>query len=101
MAYKITEFFGQIQDSRRKQGQRYSLSCLLTITLMAILSKHQSLKGFARFAKSNKEELTSALNLKYGVPSFTTFRELFQNIDIQLLTTGFIAMDALHTKKKR
>ena len=33
---------------------------------MAILSGHQGLRGFSRFAEHNAAELTAALELKHG-----------------------------------
>lgn len=91
MELQLPSFLNKVQDYRRLQGQRHRLSSLFIISLMAILSKQQSLKGVARFAKSNEEELTKSLNLKHGVPKFNTFRDFFQTIDSQLLVEHFIA----------
>lgn len=89
MNYRIFEFTGQIQDPRRKQGQRYSLESLLIIILMGILSGHQSIKGLARFAKSNEEELKECLCLKHGVPKYNTLRDLLLHLDADLLASCF------------
>ncbi len=91
MEFQLPDFLTKVQDYRRPQGQRHRLSSLFLISLMAILSKQQSLKGVARFAKSNEEELTKALNLKHGVPKFNTFRSFFETIDTQSLVEHFIA----------
>ena len=90
MGYKVLDFTGKIKDPRRKQGQRYSLESLLIIILMGILSGYQSIKGLARFAKSNEEELTQALELKHGVPKFNTLRDLLQHLDAHVLASCFI-----------
>jgi hypothetical protein len=57
---------------------------------MAILSGHQGLRGFNRFAKSNAEELTEALKLKHGVSGYSTFQTLLKDLDEQILVTKFI-----------
>jgi len=90
MEYKMFEFFGSLTDPRRGQGQRHKLSDVLTIVIMAILSNHQGLRGFARFAKFNEKELTEVLNLKHGVPCYFTFRAIFTGLEEQLLATKFI-----------
>lgn len=90
MNYQVSKFIGKFSDPRRKQGQRFSFESLLVIILMGILSGYQSLKGLARFAKSNESELTDILSLKHGVPKFNTLRDMLQHIDADLLTCGFI-----------
>lgn len=57
---------------------------------MAILSGHQGIRGFHRFADSNSAELTDVLNLKYAVPGYSTFRDMVNNLDNQILVTKFI-----------
>jgi hypothetical protein len=89
--YQIKDFAKSITDPRRKQGQRYSLENLLIIILMSILSGCQSLRGIARFSKSNEEELKDVLCLKHGVPNFNTFRDLMLSLDLQIVTTSFIS----------
>jgi len=90
MEYKMFEFFDSLTDPRRRQGQRHKFSDVLIIVIMAILSGHQGLRGFARFAKSNVKELTEVLNLKHGVPCYFTFRSIFTGLEEQLLSAKFI-----------
>ena len=90
MNYKIAEFFNSLEDPRRAQEQRYKLSDILIIVIMAILSGHQGLRGFTRFAKANEEELTKVLALKYGVPCYYTFRSILLELNEQLLVKQFI-----------
>lgn len=90
MAYKISDFFSSLEDPRRGQGMRHQLSDVLTIVVMAILSGHQGLRGFTRFAKANARELTEELNLKYGVPCYSTFRDVLAGLEEQLLAQKFI-----------
>ena len=56
---------------------------------MAIISGHQGLRGFARFASSNEEELTEALQLKHGVPCYFTFQTVFSALNEQLMAQKF------------
>ena len=90
MQYELIEFFNSVKDPRRKQGQRHSFQNLLTIIIMAILSGHQGLRGFNRFAIANAKELNQVLDLKYGIPSYSTFQALLTELDDQLLASKFI-----------
>jgi len=90
MSYSINDFFDSIPDPRRSQGQRHQLADVLLIIMMAILSGHQGIRGFARFAKANAAELTTQLKLKYGVPCYFTFHSILTGLDEQLLVAKFI-----------
>ena len=74
MQYTIKEFFSTIVDPRRGQGQRHTLENIMTIIMMAIISGHQGIRGFCRFAENNETELTEVLKLKDGVPCYHTFQ---------------------------
>lgn len=89
MAYKMTDFLAGLHDPRRGQGQRHKLADVLTIVIMAILSGHQGLRGFARFAASNKAALTDLLALHHGVPCFFTFRAVLSGLNEHLLAQKF------------
>jgi DDE_Tnp_1-associated len=89
MQYEMFDFFSKLSDPRRGQGQRHKLNDILTMMIMAILSGAQGIKGFARFAASNKEELCETLKLKHGVPCFFTFRTIVNGLDEQLLAQKF------------
>jgi hypothetical protein len=91
MQYEMFDFFTGLQDPRRSQGQRHKLNDILTIVVMAILSGVQGIKGFARFAASNKEELCELLKLKHGVPCFFTFRAVLSGLEEQLMAEQFTA----------
>lgn len=92
MDYKLFDFFNSLTDPRRGQGQRHKLTDVLTIIIMAILSGHQGLKGFARFAESNASELIDVLSLqKHGVPCYSTFRDILCGLESQLLAEKFTA----------
>jgi hypothetical protein len=94
----LTDFTSLFEDPRRGQGQRHKLHDIIVIMLMAIISNNQSIKGFARFAKSNEEDLTLRLNLKHGVPSFNTFRHILDNISEQIFADNFMIYMKKHYK---
>ena len=56
MEKSLLSYLESVKDSRRKAGQRYSLSTLLGIIMMTVLSGEHSIRGFERFASVNKEE---------------------------------------------
>jgi hypothetical protein len=91
MNYKVLDFFNSLKDPRRGQGQRHSLQNILTIVIMAILSGHQGLRGFARFAASNESELTEVLKLKHGVPCYYTFQTVLTALNEQIVAQKFIS----------
>lgn len=91
MDYKMLEFFSTLTDPRRGQGQRHKLHHVLSIVIMAILSGHQGLRGFTRFAASNEKELVELFKLKHGVPCFYTLRSVLNGLDEQLLAQRFIS----------
>ena len=91
MKSDLKAFFKSLEDPRRKQGQRHSFENILTIIIMAILSGHQGLRGIHRFSKANAAELTEVLQLKYGVPGYSTFQAMLTELDDQLLVSKFIA----------
>ncbi len=89
MQYNLFEFLGDIHDSRRSQGQRFALTSVLSIVIMAILSGEIGLRGFERFAASNKRELIDAFHFKHGVPTFGTFRSILLGINTVELAKKF------------
>ena len=86
----ILKFIDSLEDPRRKQGQRHKFRDILTIIIMAILSGHQGLRGFNRFAKANADELTKTMKLRRGIPSYSTFQAMLKDLDDQLLSKKFI-----------
>jgi hypothetical protein len=74
------DFFRGLEDPRRPQGRRHRLEDVLAIVVMAILSGHQGIRGFARFAAANAGELTGALGLGHGAPSYRTFHHVLSHL---------------------
>lgn len=90
MEYKLKEFFSTLTDPRRGQGQRHSLENIMIIVIMAIISGHQGIRGFARFAEHNGTELTEVLKLKHGVPCYYTFQVLLTALNEQIVAQKFM-----------
>jgi DDE_Tnp_1-associated len=96
MQYTIKEFFSTIVDPRRGQGQRHSLENIMTIIMMAIISGHQGIRGFSRFAENNEPELTEVLELKHGVPCYHTFQVVLTALNEQMLVQNFMTWMRQH-----
>lgn len=90
MQYNLFDFFSEFKDARRSQGQRHKFEVVLSIVVMAILSGCSALKEFARFAKSNEAELIDCFQLKHGVPTFGTFRNILNSLDEQAFAVSFM-----------
>ena len=89
MQYNLLEFLSKIKDTRRTQGVRHSLDVFVVLILLAILSGHQGLHGFARFCKSNETELSTTFSMKHGVPCYSTIRTLLKQLDLNDLCKKF------------
>lgn len=98
MNYNLQDFVSLLDDPRRGQGQRHSLENVLMIVVMAILSGHQGFRGFERFAKANSVELTEALKLKHGVPTYQTFHAVLTKLGSQLLGSKFASWVRVYHK---
>jgi DDE_Tnp_1-associated len=91
MQYNLLTFLSELKDPRRAQGVRHPLAVFVALVILAILSGHQGLHGFARFCKSNEQELRETFSLKHGVPCYATIRTLLKYIDLQALCQSFYA----------
>ena len=57
----LLDLIGELEDTRRKQGQRHPLHILFLITVMAIMQGAKSERAIARFAINNKKALIKEL----------------------------------------
>jgi hypothetical protein len=77
-----------IEDTRRKQRQRYTSVSLLLIIIMAILRGKYAYREIGRFCKLNERELITIFGFKNGkVPSHVSIRSF-------ILSTKFRAVQA-------
>ena len=90
MNNNLCEFINSLPDNRRLQGRRHELANIIIIVIMAILSGHQGLKGFTRFARSNQKELEEVLTMRHGIPKYNTIRETLSSIDEKIMAEFFI-----------
>src|SRR5947209_4468992 len=82
--------FAQVQDPRRKQGQRFTLTSLLLLALAAILSNHVSELAIAQWGAGQSAEVKKALGFEKGVtPHQTTIQRLFRKMNIEELEEAF------------
>lgn len=81
--------FSQVEDPRRKQGLRVDLEQILIMTVVSYLAGHIGYRGVARFSQENADYFVPELQLRHGIPSHVTFREVLMNIDETELIIAF------------
>ncbi len=87
----LPQFFSDITDPRRRQGQRHSLACILSIATAAVLCGMQGYKAIGGWADDLGQKARARFGCRrrdrnYPVPSRTTFRETLIRIDPDELT---------------
>lgn len=86
----LLEILKQIEDNRGKQGQKYELSNVLYISILALLSGAISYRKIHSFMKIKFSTLKELLNLSWKrVPAYTTIRDIIQSVDAQELERVF------------
>ena len=86
----LLDLLEQMEDYRRKQGQRHPLHILLLIIIMAIMAGAKSERAIARFAENNKKTLIAELRIKRKeVPSRRVLAEFIQHADFNKLESLF------------
>ena len=80
----------QVNDPRRKQGKRFSITSILLVALAAILSNHLSELAIAEWGAGQSEEIKKALGFENGVtPHQSTIQRLFRRVSAEELETAF------------
>jgi DDE_Tnp_1-associated len=78
----LLQFFGQIEDPRRKQGRIYQLNYVLLFCVLAVLSGATGYATMALWMKMKRLELVKVFDLKWvKTPSKTCISELFMSLD--------------------
>jgi hypothetical protein len=82
----LPEFFLDIPDPRRKQGQRHSLPCVLALSAGAVLCGLEGYKAIYEWADDLGQKARARFGCRkrnghYAVPSRTTFREILISVD--------------------
>lgn len=79
-----------LNDFRRKQGQRYDLKSLLFVSVLGILSNADSYRKIEIFIKGRFTELKERFNLNWKRhPSYSTIRNAIQGVSSDELETIF------------
>lgn len=86
---ELVEFFNQVPDPRRAQGQRFPLPAVLWMTFLAIAAGHQGPRKMAQFGRSNAAFFAAYFDLRHGLPSYGVFRELLKALDDKALAQAF------------
>lgn len=86
---ELAEFFHQVRDPRRPQGQRFPLPAFLWMAFLAIASGYRGPRKMAQFGRSNAAFFTAYFGLRHGLPSYGAFRDLLQALDKDALAQAF------------
>ena len=76
----LGEHFGNLDDPRRKQGQRHQLLDIIAMTICAVIGGAEGWNDVELFAKSKYEWLRRFLELPNGVPCSDTLSRVFARI---------------------
>lgn len=72
----------EVQDFRRPQGKRHSLSIILTLAIMALCCGHVSFEAMSEWCVNYQEMLVSYVPfLAHHTPVASTFHEVFKKLD--------------------
>lgn len=79
-----------VNDPRRKQGQRFSITAILLLALAAILANHVSELAIAEWGAGQSDEVKKALGFEKGVtPHQSTIQRLFRKLSAEELEAAF------------
>src|SRR5947199_4711959 len=80
----------QVNDPRRKQGKRFSITAILLLAMAAILSNHVWELAIAQWGAGQSEEVKKALGFEKGVtPHQSTIHRLFRKMNVEELEAAF------------
>lgn len=86
----LQSFLFKIKDHRRSQGQRYELSAILLLSILAITSGATSYRKICIFIATHYKRLAPLLELNWKrMPAHTTIRAIIQNTDSSSLESSF------------
>lgn len=98
----LIEQLKQIPDPRKKRGQRYPLWLLMFLALLGSLCGYYGYRPLAQFVKAHRRKLCRLLELSPDtplMPSFSTFRRMFQQVDAQAWVDSFNVWVITHAPK--
>ena len=77
-----------VPDVRMERRKRHKLEDILFIALCTILSGGEGYQDMTLFAERREEWLRKYIDLPHGIPSYYTFRRVFQILDPSALKEG-------------
>lgn len=86
---ELADFFAQVTDPRRRQGQRYPLPALLWLIFLATASGYVGYRKISQFGRSNAAFFSAYFALAHGLPSHVSVRKLLQALDKKELARAF------------
>lgn len=96
----LIEQLKTIQDPRKPRGQRYALWVVMFLALLGSLCGYSGYRPLAKFVRKHHRLICRLLELEPNtklMPSFSTFRRIFQQVDAQAWVDSFnvwVLMDA-------
>ena len=86
----LIDCLSEVEDPRRRQGQRYSSVSLLLIIIMCILRGQYGYREIARFCKFNSAVLIAKFGFKNKkVPSHVSIRTFIMTADFSSIQKAF------------
>lgn len=77
----LSNFFLNLTDPRRKQGQRYPFEAFLWMLFVSIASGYTSSRKIGTFCKANNSFFIDYFGLQHGVPSHVSVFKLLRDLD--------------------
>jgi predicted transposase YbfD/YdcC len=77
----LSQFFGDLADSRRDHTRRHLLIDIIVITICAVLGGADDFEAVAEFGVAKESWLRTFLALPNGIPAHDTFWRVFRALD--------------------
>jgi len=87
--HALVEAFAMVRDPRARQGQRFTVTALLTLAVAAMLANHLSPFAIAQWGAEQDAASKRAMGFAKGVtPHQSTFHRLFRRLDPAVLSSA-------------
>lgn len=95
----LLELINELEDPRRKQGQRYTMQTVVLIIILGIMSGAKSERGISRFALNNKEDLLDSLKIRgSNIPGRHVITNTIQGLDFNKMENMFYSWSSKFVK---
>lgn len=85
-------YLSPIEDPRDEQGKRHPLVQILTMALVSVMCGADSWEEVVEFCEDERDWFESFFLMRYGVPSRSTFRRVFEMIKPESLSMCLTAL---------